>query len=155
MHSAIIPVVPIIPVTGGNNMQPKGTKRGTYPNKPRKGIRYKQSRFAYFLGKLICFAYEQGFEITLGESTVDVMRCDKCGNKVSKHSKHSYHYRRLAQDINLFKFGSGGWRYQTTAESHRALGEYWMGLDPGCVWGGSWKSRDANHYSYMEGKRFA
>ena len=136
-------------------MQPKGTKRGPYKNhKPRKGLRYKQSRFAYFLGKLITFAYEQGFEITLGEGTVDVMLCDACGIKVSKHSKFSYHYRRLAQDINLFKFTSGGWRYQTTTKQHKILGDYWKSLDPGCVWGGDFKRKDGNHYSYTEGKRF-
>jgi hypothetical protein len=131
-------------------MQPKGTKRGSYPNKPRKGLRYKQSQFAYFLGKLICFAYDQGFEITLGESTVDVMRCDKCGNKVSKHSKHSYHYIRLAQDINLFKFACGGWRYQTTTKSHEVLGEYWESLDLMCTWGGRFSKPDGNHYAWGE-----
>ena len=135
-------------------MQPKGTKRGSYKNKPRKGLRYKQSRFAYFLGKLITFAYKQGFEITLGESTVDVVRCDECGNKVSKHSKHSYHYRRLAQDINLFVFTSGGWRYQTTTKQHRVLGEYWEGLDPMCRWGGRFKRKDGNHYAWGEGKKY-
>ena len=155
MHS------PIIPIIGDNIMQPeetqnkKGTKRGPYDNKPRKGLRYRQSQFAYFLGKLIVYAYEElGVELTLEEGTVNVWRCDECGNWVSKHSKSSWHYRKLAQDINLFIKKNSGWRHQTTTEQHRVLGEYWKSLDSGCVWGGDFRYKDGCHYSYMEGKRF-
>ncbi len=138
-------------------MQPKGTKREPYKNnKPRKGLRYQQSQFAYFLGKLIVYAYEElGVELTLGEGTIDVQICSQCGYRVSKHSRTSWHYRRLAQDINLFVKKNSGWRYQTTTEQHKILGEYWKSLDPGCVWGGDFRHKDGNHYSYTEGKRFA
>lgn len=96
-------------------------------------IREKQSRFAHLLAKLILWAYEQGYEITFGD--------------VWAHEGHvdgSFHYKRLAADLNLFKNGE----YLVRTDDHRPLGEYWKSLDPECTWGGDF--RDGNHYSYGE-----
>lgn len=121
-----------------------------YKSKPRRGLRWRQSQFTYYLGKLITFAYEQGYELTLEDGTITVILCPECGTRVSKHCRASYHHMKLAQDINLFKKG----RYQTTTKQHRILGEFWKSLDPGCVWGGDFRKKDGCHYSYTEGKRF-
>ncbi len=97
-------------------------------------LREKQSRFAYLVGKLIIFAYENGYELTFGDAWAR-----------SGHKPKSFHYDRLAIDLNLFKDG----KYLSTTEDHRVLGEYWQALDPECTWGGDFQ--DGNHYSFGEG----
>jgi len=99
--------------------------------------RKKQSRFTYLVSFLIRHAYENGYELTFGEAYDD----DGIG-----HIKGSYHYIKLAIDLNLFK--DGEWLKDT--RDHKFLGEYWESLDKMCTWGGRWQ--DGNHYSYGEGK---
>jgi len=93
-------------------------------------LRQRQSLFARKLPLLINFAYEVGFEITMG----DGYRPDGEG-----HRKNSLHYIKLAQDLNLFRNG----RYLRSTKSHRPLGEFWESI--GGDWGGRYD--DGNHYS--------
>ena len=94
-------------------------------------LRQEQSIFARKVADLIIFAYDQGYELTFGDAFA------KGG-----HKEGSFHYKRLAIDLNLFKGGV----YLTKTEDHRALGEYWESI------GGSWGGRfdDGNHYSWGE-----
>jgi len=96
-------------------------------------LREQQSKFAQMVGKLIEYAYAQGYELTLGDAYA-----------TSGHKKDSFHYRRLAIDLNLFWNG----KWLTRAEDHQPLGEYWEGL--GGTWGGRFKDPDGNHYSLGE-----
>ena len=80
---------------------------------------------------LIIFAYSLGYEITMGDAFATT------GHKVG-----SFHYKRLAIDLNLFKDGV----YLETTEAHRPLGIYWESRDG--TWGGRFK--DGNHYSLGE-----
>jgi hypothetical protein len=98
-------------------------------------LREDQSKFAKCVGKLIGFAYESGYELTFGDAWAH-----------DNHRRDSFHYKRLAIDLNLFKDG----QYLVRTEDHRVLGEYWESLDPKCSWGGRWM--DGNHYSYGEGR---
>lgn len=98
-------------------------------------LRKKQSKFAFLISSLIMWAYSKGYEITFGDAWAK-----------SGHIDGSYHYKRLAIDLNLFKDG----KYLTTTESHKPLGEFWKSLDPECTWGGDFKRKDGNHYSYGE-----
>ncbi len=93
-------------------------------------LRQRQSKFVLMVGRLIIWAYENGYEMTFGEA----YRADRKG-----HMKNSLHYERLAIDFNLFKDGE----YLRDTEDHRPLGEYWESI------GGSWGGRfdDGNHYS--------
>ena len=90
-------------------------------------LRQKQSKFARMVAVLILHAYDQGYEITLGDAWA------KTG-----HKTNSKHYVRLAIDLNLFKDG----KYLRSTEAHRPLGEFWEGL--GGIWGGRFE--DGNHY---------
>lgn len=94
-------------------------------------LRQKQSKFASMIGLLIVFAYEQGYEITFGDAWA------KTG-----HKKGSFHYDRLAFDLNLFRDG----RYLSSTESHEPLGLFWESLNG--TWGG--RFGDGNHYSLGE-----
>ena len=96
-------------------------------------LRQKQSIFVFLVGRLITFAYDNGYELTFGDAYA-----------TTGHIANSFHYKRLAIDLNLFKKG----RYLTSTKSHKPLGEYWKSLDPECTWGGDWG--DGNHYSYGE-----
>ena len=83
---------------------------------------------------LILFAYELGYELTIG----DVWAREG-------HMKGSLHYDKLAIDLNLFKEG----RYLSSTEAHRPLGEFWESI--GGSWGGHFD--DGNHYSLSHGGR--
>jgi hypothetical protein len=96
-------------------------------------LRNEQSEFVRCVGKLIAFAYANGYELTFGDTY-----------PFRKHRKGSYHNRGLAIDLNLFKNGV----YLTRTEDHIVLGEYWKSLHPRCCWGGKWN--DGNHYSWGE-----
>jgi hypothetical protein len=96
-------------------------------------LREKQSRFAYLAALLIQFAYAKGYEITLGDAYA-----------TSGHIDYSFHYRRLAIDINLFLDGA----YLTETEDYEILGMFWESLDTSCTWGG--RFNDGNHFSYGE-----
>jgi len=98
-------------------------------------LRTEQSAFAKTLALLILWVFEQGYEITIG----DVWAHDR-------HKEGSFHYKRLAADLNLFK--NGKWLIET--KDHEPLGEFWKSLDPQCTWGGDFKNKDANHYSWGE-----
>ena len=94
-------------------------------------LREKQSKFAKMAAQLILWAYEQGYEVTLG----DAYRSDACTHG---HPK-SLHRKRLAIDINLFRDG----KYMIHTQDHEPLGLYWESL--GGTWGG--RFNDGNHYS--------
>ena len=124
----------------------------------------KQRRFAYLQAILTLYAYAKGYEITFGDAyNVDVnpvidylRRRSVAGDDVDelleilmviRHKRgKSFHYKRLAKDLNLFKNG----RYLTSTESHRFLGEFWESLNTKCTWGGRFGAKDGNHYSYGE-----
>jgi hypothetical protein len=94
-------------------------------------LRKQQTKFAKMVPLLILFAYEKGYEITFGDAWA------KTG-----HCKGSFHYKRLAIDLNLFKNG----KYLKSTEAHKFLGLFWESI--GGSWGGRWE--DGNHYSLGE-----
>ena len=96
-------------------------------------LRQKQSKFAKMVPLLILFAYEKGYEVTFGDTWA------KTG-----HRRGSFHYKRLAVDLNLFKNGN----YLRSTVAHEPLGLFWESI--GGTWGGRWE--DGNHYSLGESK---
>lgn len=98
----------------------------------------KQRLFTKMLADLIRFAYEHGYEMTLGEAfrTPEQAALNAASGKGIANSLHSV---RLAIDLNLFKDG----QFLQTTEDHKPLGEFWESI--GGAWGG--RFRDGNHYS--------
>lgn len=82
------------------------------------------------LASLISFAYENGYELTLGEAyrTEEQQRIYVDSGR--SRTMDSRHRDRLAVDLNLFKNGA----YLTGGEAYRFLGERWEEL--GGTWGG-------------------
>jgi len=95
----------------------------------------KQRDFTAALTKLLVWAHKQGYEFTLGDAWA------KTG-----HIDGSYHYQRLAIDLNLFIDD----KYQTTTKAHQPIGEKWEKL--GGTWGGRFRNKDGNHYSWGESR---
>jgi len=90
-------------------------------------------KFTKMLALLILYANQKGFDAYLG----DVFA-------TSGHSKHSFHYKGLAADLNLFLDGA----YLTKTEDHESLGRFWKSI--GGTWGGDFTRKDGNHYSLGE-----
>lgn len=99
----------------------------------------KQKAIVKMLAKLIIYATEHGYELTLGDAFRDPRVFGPMGGQMGYGAKNSNHKQRLAIDLNLFKNG----QYLTKTDDHRPLGEYWESLG-GC-WGGRFD--DGNHYS--------
>ena len=119
--------------------------------KPR-GLRQKQALFTFLLADLIMYAYNQGYELTLGESWVDNRREERI------HMLNTLHRIRLAQDFNLFVNNKLVTTWNLAWED---LGRYWLKLHPLCRWGGDWNSdgkknhgeTDYGHFSLTHGGR--
>lgn len=102
----------------------------------------KQRKFTALVGRLIAWAYANGFELTLGEAYRTPEQAALNAAKGSGIS-NSLHIKRLAIDLQLFINGV----YQTASDPYKPLGAYWKSLDPEAAWGGDFKSQDANHFS--------
>ena len=103
----------------------------------RKKLSTTQMEFAAAMTKLLAWAHRQpGYGVTFGDFFA------KTG-----HIEGSYHYKKLAADLNLFIDG----KYQTTTAAHQKMGEKWEKL--GGTWGGRFKRvKDGNHYSWGENR---
>ena len=116
-------------------------------------LREHQTLFARLLAKLITYAFDQGYEITMGEVSVEESRRSRSGTTFADgmHMPKSLHYHRLAADLNLFVAGD-----YVADGSHPAwadLGAYWRSLHELAAWGGDFASRDSNHFSLRYGGR--
>ena len=116
-----------------------------------RSLRSCQSLLVRSLGDLIRYAYQEGYELTLGEAYVESPRKTRHGQVVDDgvHMPSSLHYTRLAIDLNLFVNGEFIKRGDHMAWIK--LGAYWEALDPACFWGG--RFNDANHFSVTFGGR--
>lgn len=109
---------------------------------------------------LIIYIYTKGYRVTFGDAwaqdvnpVIDYLYKKQAeGEDVdylliilhnARHARHkSFHYKRLAIDLNLFKDGV----WMTKTSDHEPFGKFWELL------GGSWGGRfgDGNHYSWGE-----
>jgi hypothetical protein len=103
----------------------------------------RQWLFAACLGKLLVWINAQGWAVTLAEGYV--------GDSINKpsedtpHLRTGNHFKRLAQDLNLFV--DGQLVKDGAHPAWQAIGAYWKGLHPECAWGGDFAKPDANHVS--------
>lgn len=103
----------------------------------------KQRFFTKYVGMLIAWSYENGYELTFGEALrtqAEALHNAAQGDGI----KNSLHLIRLAVDLNLFVNGE----YRTDLEAYRPLGEFWKSLDSNCTWGGDFHKPDVDHFSY-------
>lgn len=101
----------------------------------------RQRLFIKLLPRLIDFAYNNGYELTVGDAYRDPRVHGAVGVKMGYGHERSNHKNKLAIDLNLFKDSA----YLSTTDAHTPLGEFWESLHPLCRWGG--RFNDGNHYS--------
>ncbi len=101
-----------------------------------------QCEFTRLVPKLLEKAWDLGYEVTLGDAFRDPRVHGDFGVKVGYGAARSVHKKRLAIDLNLFKYG----QFLPGTEAHRALGEWWETQHPQARWGG--RFADGNHYSF-------
>ena len=120
-------------------------------------LRQRQSIFAKNISLLIVWAYENGYEITLGEARRTFSQqllyfygySVKRINGILKLSKtrratktmNSFHLKKLALDMNVFIDG----KYRTDKEAFKPLAEKWRSMHPKNVSGYDW-GWDLNHF---------
>lgn len=93
----------------------------------------QQRDFNLAISKLVVWAAQRGYEFTDGDAFAKTGHCD-----------NSFHYKRLARDMNLFVDNI----YRTDTEAHKPIGEKWEKM--GGTWGGRFSKADGNHYSWGE-----
>lgn len=104
------------------------------------GIQSKQTKFVWMVGKLIEFAYSEGYELTFGEAYRSPREAAADAAE-GKGVAMSLHTLRLAIDFNLFEDGV----YQQGTEAYEVLGIKWESM--GGSWGGRFTKPDGNHFS--------
>lgn len=109
------------------------------------GLRSKQFQFVECIGNLIRYAYGRGYELTLGDGYRDPRVFGVFGEKKAYAAASSVHKVRLAQDFNLFV--NDIW-IQADHPAWDDLGQYWKSLHQDARWGGDFKSKDLNHFSF-------
>lgn len=99
----------------------------------------RQRQFTRMVADLIIWAYDHGYELTLGDGYRDPRVFGVAGETMGYGKPYSNHKQRLAIDFNLFRNG----KFLDATHDHLPLGEFWESI------GGSWGGRfnDGNHYS--------
>lgn len=115
----------------------------------------KQELFARLLGVLINWIHTHpSWRIRLAEGFVGYTDASD-GDHDGPHMANGQHYRKLAQDFDLFILDEQKVRYHVTTHHPvwDEIGAFWLSLHPLCRWGGTFKSKDYNHVSlFHEGR---
>lgn len=107
------------------------------------GLVTEQAAFALDCCKLIQFATEQGFQVTLGEAFRTAEQQQIYVKTGRSKTMASNHLRRLALDLNFIR--NGELCYDSAALE--PIGKFWESLDPKNRWGGHFKSfKDMPHF---------
>lgn len=105
----------------------------------------KQQAFSRLTAALLGWLYENGYEVTFGETwrpPEEAARNAKEGDGIV----NSLHCIRLAVDLNIWK--DGVWLRRTEDIGKTGAGDWWelqSSAEVRCVWGG--RFGDGNHFS--------
>lgn len=100
-----------------------------------------QFKFAYNLGRLLQYIFQEGYTCTMGESFRTPEQQAIYLKKGLTKTSNSRHMQRLAVDINIFKDG----QLLTKSDDYLPFAKYWQQLSPDNVAGAYW-GWDAGHF---------
>ena len=102
--------------------------------------------FTLFESKLVTWAAVQGIDIMGTEGQRFPERQKQLVELGLSATMDSDHILCCARDFDVIRGGRvivDGSDYD-----YKRLGIYWESLNPGCYWGGRWKSGDSRHFGY-------
>ncbi len=105
-------------------------------------LRKKQNEFLIDVARLILFAKKNNIFITGGElyrTPYQQKHYVKIGRS---KTMNSYHLKRLAIDLVVFRKGKPTWKCQ----DYEKLGRYWEKMNSSNKWGGDWRFKDCGHF---------
>ena len=107
-------------------------------------MKLKQARviFSSLIILLPNKAKELGYSLAFDELT---------NHQGKGHKLGSLHYSGCAGDVLLYDADDN---YVTDSRGYSELGAYWKTLHPLCRWGGDFKSKDYNHFSFSPPELF-
>lgn len=114
----------------------------------------RQWEFSKTLAEFLVWVTEQGLRYTLADGNIDpIRRIVLNGGYIAKgrdnnHLLNGNHYRRLAQDVNLFR-PDGTWLKKGNEPEWAKLGAKWKSMHVEAAWGGDFG--DPNHFSFRYG----
>ncbi len=110
-------------------------------------LRQEQSAFTKDIVKLLTFAFERGFEVTLGEAERPLITQKAYVDAGFSKTLKSMHLKRLAVDLHFFKGDVYVNVRDNAKEQLQEIGDYWESLDTKNRWGGNWKNfKDYCHF---------
>ena len=103
-----------------------------------------QAEFLLHVTKLLAFAYDRGYLVTLGEGFRTLEQQKLYYDRGLSRTMDSQHRKRLAVDLFFFQNGKQTYIYPE-------LGIYWESLHPKNRWGGHFKNfQDVPHFERIE-----
>lgn len=105
-------------------------------------LRQEQSAFATDLMRLFVWMHDKGYEWTFGEAFRTAEQQAIYMKTGRSKTMNSYHLRRLAIDLNVFRDG----RLLATKEEMQPIGDAWEQMGSRNKWGGNWKFLDIPHF---------
>lgn len=112
----------------------------------------QQQYFTRMLTRLLNFAFDKDWGITLGEAWRSEETQKLYFEKKISKVKYGHHQKRLAIDLHIFINDV----YNDDPENYKILANYWKNLDPDNIWGGDWSgeffgvSGDYHHFQYTK-----
>lgn len=108
-------------------------------------LRAEQSAFVCDLVALINFAWQQGYDVVVGEVQRTLEQQKLYVQSGRSQTMNSNHIRKCAGDLFFF------WRATGELVMDKAklqpIGDYWESLNPKNSWGGNWRSfKDVPHF---------
>ena len=108
----------------------------------------EQAAFLLDAAKLIQHATALGFTVTGGELFRTPEQQEISVKTGRSKTMNSNHLKRLAIDLNFFRFGVVIYDVPTL----KIVGDYWESLNPKNSWGGNWASfKDVPHFERKAG----
>ena len=106
-------------------------------------LRQEQCAFTVDCMKLFVWLYEHSYEWSFGEAWRTPEQQAIYLQAGKSKTMNSFHLKRLAIDLNIFKDG----RLLATKEEMQTIGNAWESMCAQNTWGGNWKNfKDIPHF---------